>query len=74
MTDYLDSVNALIDEFPEVAAALSKCTNLDRAIQYVLSSDFFLPSQMDVIAQDEFTHDVFIPFAKGEKCLVLFAT
>ncbi|CAN5180681.1 hypothetical protein BH10CYA1_BH10CYA1_61100 [soil metagenome] len=71
---YQDSVSALKERFPDVAAALSLCTNLDRAIQYLSSSELFSLSRMDVIAQDEFTHDVLVPFAQGAQYLVFGST
>ncbi len=71
---YQDSVSALKARFPDVAAALSLCTNLDRAIQYLVSNEMFALSRMDVVAQDEFTHDVLVPFAQSEEYLVFGST
>ncbi len=71
---YQDSVNALKECFPDLAAALSRCTNLDRAIQFLASNEMFSLSKMDVIAQDEFTHDVLVPFANSTQYLVLGCT
>ncbi|MFN8552507.1 MAG: hypothetical protein U0103_13615 [Candidatus Obscuribacterales bacterium] len=71
---YRDGIEVLRAAFPELASALSACTNLDRAIRYLSTNQAFLLSAMDVIAQDEFTHDVLIPFAQSEKYLVLGST
>lgn len=71
---YQDSVSALMARFPDVAAALSQCTNLDRAIQYLILNEMFALARMDVIAQDEFTHDVLVPFAQSEEYLVFGST
>lgn len=71
---YQDGIEVLRKAFPELASALSECSNLDRAIRYLRTDEAFLLSAMDVIAQDEFTHDVLIPFAQCEKYLVLGST
>jgi len=71
---YQDSVNMLKERFPDLATELSRCTNLDRAIQYLGQNETFLLSKMDVVAQDEFTHDVLVPFAKSSEYLVLGST
>lgn len=71
---YQDSVNQLKERFPDLAIALSRCTNLDRAIQYLASCETFSLSKMEVIAQDEFTHDVLVPFACNSDYLVLGST
>ncbi|MBS1952608.1 MAG: hypothetical protein JST89_00335 [Cyanobacteria bacterium SZAS-4] len=71
---YQESVNELRASFPELATALSRCTNLDRAIQYLAKNEMFSLSKMDVIAQDEFTHDVLVPFTERADYLVLGST
>lgn len=71
---YQDGIEILRGTFPELASALSACTNLDRAIRYLHTNKVFQLSAMDVIAQDEFTHDVLIPFAQSERYLVFGST
>ena len=71
---YQDGLKVLRTRFPDLAAALSRCTNLDRAMRYLASNETFLLSKMDVIAQDEFTHDVLVPFAHSAEYLVFGST
>jgi hypothetical protein len=70
---YIDSVNQIKECDAELAQALSEVTNLDRALRKLEQLRFRM-AEMDVIAQDEFSHDVLIPFAEGERYLVLGVT
>lgn len=71
---YQDDLRNLRDKHGELSDGLSQCTNLDRALRYLASNPMFALSRMDVVAQDEFTHDVLIPFAEGPKYLILGST
>ncbi len=56
-----------------IVAEIVALKNLDRAMRY-LEKEEFLPREMDVVAQDEFSHDVVIPFTKRPYVLVLSVT
>jgi len=47
--------------------------NLDRALRLLEKKNFPL-HQMDVVAQDEFSHDVIVPFPSPPDVLVLSVT
>ena len=68
-----DDVQLLSIRYPNLAKGLGQCVNLDKAFRY-LESEKFLLAQMDVIAQDEFSHDVCVPFPDGQTYIVIGAT
>lgn len=57
----------------EVIAEIRTLKNLDKALRYLEKEQFPL-HQMDVVAQDEFSHDVLVPFATPPHILVLSVT
>jgi hypothetical protein len=54
-------------------AELQALKNLDRALRHLEKEKFPL-HQMDVVAQDEFSHDVLLPFVNPPDVLVLSVT
>jgi hypothetical protein len=71
--DFNDSIKLLSIRYPGLAKGLGQCVNLDKAFRYLESENFIL-AQMDVIAQDEFSHDVCIPFPDNQTYIVIGAT
>jgi len=47
--------------------------SLEKALRYLESKNFPL-QWMDVVAQDEFSHDVIVPFPEEQRFLVLGVT
>jgi hypothetical protein len=54
---------------PKLIADLQTLRNLDRALRYLEREQF-----PDVVAQDEFSHDILVPFAAPPHVLVLGVT
>lgn len=52
---------------------LNEMKSLEKALRYLESKDFPL-KLMEVIAQDEFSHDVVIPFPGSQSFLALGVT
>jgi hypothetical protein len=57
----------------KLVAEIEALKNLDRSMRYLEQHKFPL-HLMDVVAQDEFSHDVLIPFAEPPTVLVLSVT
>ncbi|MBZ0185257.1 MAG: hypothetical protein K8F91_03320 [Candidatus Obscuribacterales bacterium] len=57
----------------ELLESLNQAGNLDRAFRCLEQADFCL-AQMDVLAQDEFSHDVIVPVPDSVLYLVLAVT
>ncbi|MFN8657339.1 MAG: hypothetical protein U0105_13440 [Candidatus Obscuribacterales bacterium] len=53
--------------------SLRELNTLERALR-VLESQGFPLNRMDVVAQDEFSHDVLVPFPEGARCIALGVT
>ncbi|MBX3072762.1 hypothetical protein KF707_02585 [Candidatus Obscuribacterales bacterium] len=68
-----DDVHVLSIRYPSLAKGLGQCVNLDKAFRFLESENFPL-AQMDVIAQDEFSHDVCVPFPDNQAFIVIGAT
>ena len=60
-------------QYSEVIAEIRTLKNLDKALRYLEKEQFPL-HQMDVVAQDEFSHDVLVPFATPPHVLILSVT
>ena len=56
--------------FIETLRALN---TLERALR-VLEAQGFPLNRMEVVAQDEFSHDVLVPFPEGARCIALGVT
>lgn len=54
-------------------AELREIKSLEKALRYLESMNFPL-RHMEVIAQDEFSHDVVIPFPESQQFLALGVT
>jgi len=59
--------------YSQLVADIESLKNLDRAMRYLEREDFLL-REMDVVAQDEFSHDVVVPFTIRPHVLVLSVT
>ncbi len=73
MKSFREFLQELKDEYPELAHGLAKCANLDRAFRFLTKVGFSI-GDMDIVAQDEFTLDVVMPFNNDLRVLVLGVT
>ena len=71
MRTYLQQIEELQKSHPELARELSSYTNLEKILRFLEEKQFAL-AQMDVVAQDEFSHDVIIPFHGSEGMFLVF--
>jgi hypothetical protein len=70
--NFKDYVHEASKKHPEIGG-LSGCANLDRAFRHLASVGFIL-AEMEIVAQDEFTLDVLLPFTGQDKFLILGVT
>lgn len=73
MKSFREFLDDLMDDYPEISFGLHQCGNLDRAFRF-LSKVGFAISEIDIVAQDEFTLDVILPFQNDLRVLVLGVT
>ena len=60
-------------EFTELITAIRQTKYLEKALRFLESQSFPL-NLMELVQQDEFSHDMILPFPDHQNFLVLFIT
>jgi hypothetical protein len=71
--DYGAQVAALAGTYPDLASELSTLLNLEYALGWIRRRGLSLAA-LDLVAQDEFSHDLLIPLAAGGPWIVFGVT
>jgi hypothetical protein len=71
--NYEDAVERLRSVEPDLAAAVAPFQTLERVLAWMRQHEIPL-AKLDLVAQDEYSHDVLIPLEPGPRWLVFGST
>lgn len=63
--DYAESVRSLADGWPQLANELGSVTSLEKLLGWLQQREITL-DRIELVAQDEFSHDLMIPLPYGQ--------
>lgn len=64
---------AISPEFAELVSTVRQTKYLEKALRFLETQNFAL-NMMELVQQDEFSHDMILPFPEQQNFLVLFIT